>query len=100
MKAEPTLLGKHYETGTIINALHVAGHIDPNTKKPYSEALALGAKAALVTRPSLWGLATYGSQGVQKVIEMLQSEMARDMAMLGVANLAQITPAYVKVHRR
>ena len=64
------------------------------------KALALGAKAALVTRPALWGLATYGSQGVQKVIEMLQSEMARDMAMLGVANLAQITPAYVKVHRR
>ena len=47
MKAEPTLLGKHYETGTIINALHVAGHIDPHTKKPYSEALALGASGGI-----------------------------------------------------
>jgi hypothetical protein len=47
MTAEPTLLGKHYETGTIVNALHVAGHVDPHTKKPYSEALALGASGGI-----------------------------------------------------
>ncbi len=64
------------------------------------KALALGAKAALVTRPALWGLAAYGDQGVQKVLEMLQSEIARDMTMLGLASLGQISPAYVKVHKR
>ena len=47
MKAEPTLLGRHYESGTIVNALHVAGHIDPRTKKPYTEALALGASGGI-----------------------------------------------------
>ena len=64
------------------------------------KALALGARAVLVTRPPLWGLATYGDRGVQQVIEMLQSELARDMAMCGLQNLSQVTPAYVKVHQR
>ena len=64
------------------------------------KALALGARAVLVTRPCLWGLATYGDRGVQQVIEMLQSELARDMAMCGLQNLSQVTPAYVKVHQR
>lgn len=64
------------------------------------KALALGARAVLVARPPLWGLATYGDRGVQQVMEMLQSELARDMAMCGLQNLQQITPAYVKIHRR
>ena len=37
------------------------------------KALALGARAVLVTRPALWGLAAYGADGVQGVIELLQS---------------------------
>lgn len=64
------------------------------------KALALGAKAVLVTRPVLWGLAVYGDQGVQKVLEMLQSEIARDMAMLGCVALSQITASHVKIHKR
>ena len=64
------------------------------------KALALGARAVLVTRPALWGLATYGDRGVQQVMEMLQSELARDMAMCGLQTLSQVTSAYVKVHRR
>jgi 4-hydroxymandelate oxidase len=64
------------------------------------KALALGATAALVTRPVLWGLTTYGDRGVQQVMEMLQSELARAMAMCGLPSLQEITPAYVKVHRR
>ncbi|MBY0506343.1 MAG: alpha-hydroxy-acid oxidizing protein [Bryobacteraceae bacterium] len=62
------------------------------------KALALGARAVLIARPALWGLATHGDKGVQKVVEMLQSEVARDMAMLGVANLSQLTPAYLRLH--
>ena len=64
------------------------------------KALALGARAVLVARPALWGLATYGDHGVQQVLEMLQSELARDMAMCGLQNLSQVTPAYVKIHKR
>ena len=47
MKAGQTLIGRHHETGTIVNALHIAGHLDPHTKKPYSEALALGASGGI-----------------------------------------------------
>ncbi len=64
------------------------------------KALALGARAVLVARPAVWGLAAYGERGVRAVLEMLQTELARDMAMLGAQNLAQLTPAAVRAHRR
>ncbi len=64
------------------------------------KALALGAKAVLIGRPVLWGLAAYGARGVQQVLEQLQSELARDMAMCGLRTCAQATPQYVRIHRR
>lgn len=64
------------------------------------KALALGATAALVCRPALWGLAAYGAAGVQKVVEMLQTELARDMAQLGTVTLADISWNHVRVHSR
>lgn len=64
------------------------------------KALALGAKAVLIGRPVLWGLAAYGAGGVQQVLEQLQTELARDMAMCGLRTCAQATPQYVKIHRR
>ena len=51
------------------------------------KALVLGAQAVLLGRPTIWGLAAYGEQGVQDVIELIQSEFARDMAMCGKVNL-------------
>ncbi|MBL8212624.1 MAG: alpha-hydroxy-acid oxidizing protein [Bryobacterales bacterium] len=47
------------------------------------KALILGANAVLLGRPILWALATYGAPGVQTVLEMAQTELARNMAMLG-----------------
>ena len=64
------------------------------------KALALGARAVLVTRPVLWGLSAYGDKGVQQVVEMLQSELARSMAMCGTVNLAAITRAAIRIHSR
>jgi isopentenyl diphosphate isomerase/L-lactate dehydrogenase-like FMN-dependent dehydrogenase len=64
------------------------------------KALALGARAVLVARPPVWGLASYGAEGVQAVIEMLQTELARAMAMCGKPDLASITPELVRIHRR
>jgi 4-hydroxymandelate oxidase len=63
-------------------------------------ALALGANAVLVARPVAWGLAAYGSGGVRTVLEMLQTELARTMAMCGKADLKSVTRDVVKVHRR
>ena len=64
------------------------------------KAIALGATAALVCRPVLWGLAAYGAAGVQKVVEMLQSELAQDMVQVGAVNLAAIRRDHIRVHSR
>ncbi len=63
-------------------------------------ALALGASAVLIGRPIAWGLAAYGAEGVRTVLEMLQTELGRTMAMCGRPNLAAIDNTAVKVHRR
>lgn len=62
-------------------------------------ALALGANAVMIGRPVLWGLAAYGAGGVQKVLELLQSELARDMAMCGRVDLKSVNASLVRVHR-
>ena len=49
------------------------------------KALIVGAQAVLITRPALWGLAAYGADGVQAVLEMMQTELARNMIMIGAA---------------
>ena len=62
-------------------------------------ALALGARGVLIGRPVMWGLGAYGAVGVQRVLEMLQTELARDMAMCGKPNLASIDKSVVRVHK-
>jgi isopentenyl diphosphate isomerase/L-lactate dehydrogenase-like FMN-dependent dehydrogenase len=62
------------------------------------KALALGARAVLVGRPVMWGLAAYGADGVQAVLEMLQTELGRVMGCCGTPRLATITRAHVKVN--
>jgi 4-hydroxymandelate oxidase len=64
------------------------------------KALALGARGVLLARPIMWGLAAYGADGVQSVLEMLQSDLARNMGALGSSNLAGLTRATIKVHTR
>ena len=64
------------------------------------KALALGASAVLVGRPVVWGLCAYGAEGVQSVVEMLQTELARYMAMTGKPNLAAIERGMVRIHAR
>ena len=46
-------------------------------------ALALGAKAVLIGRPVIWGLAARGADGVQHVFELLRDELLLALALLG-----------------
>jgi 4-hydroxymandelate oxidase len=62
------------------------------------KALAFGARAVLVARPIMWGLAAYGADGVQAVVELLQTELARVMGCCGAPNLGAIARSMVKVH--
>jgi 4-hydroxymandelate oxidase len=64
------------------------------------KALALGAQAVLLARPAIWGLAAYGAAGVQNVVELIQTEFARDMVMCGKVNIKSIDRSVVKIHRR
>ena len=62
------------------------------------KALAFGAKGVLLGRPVMWGLAAYGEAGVQSVVEMAQTELARYMGMCGKPNLKALDRTAVKVH--
>ena len=61
------------------------------------KALALGADAAGVGRPVLWGLTLYGSDGVAAVMEHLREELVNVMRLAGTARLADITRDFVRV---
>lgn len=54
------------------------------------KALALGAKAVLVGRPVLWGLAVAGEAGVAHVIEILRDELDVAIALSGCASVEKI----------
>lgn len=53
-------------------------------------ALALGADAAFVGRPYLWGLAAAGEAGVVRAVQILRDELARTMQLLGVSSVAEL----------
>ena len=55
------------------------------------KAIALGAKAVLVGRPVLWGLAFDGRAGVALALGMLRRELDLAMALCGCPDIAAIT---------
>lgn len=55
------------------------------------KALALGARAVLVGRPVLWGLAIGGADGVVDVLDQMRTEIARAMALCGAATVGDLT---------
>jgi isopentenyl diphosphate isomerase/L-lactate dehydrogenase-like FMN-dependent dehydrogenase len=55
------------------------------------KALALGAKAVLLGRPVLWGLALGGQQGVERVLDTLRRELDLAMALAGCASVGEVT---------
>ncbi|MGD9619218.1 MAG: alpha-hydroxy acid oxidase [Mycolicibacterium sp.] len=59
------------------------------------KALALGARAVLVGRPILWGLAVGGEAGVSAVLDCLREEFVRAMKLLGTPTCADINPSTV-----
>jgi len=59
------------------------------------KALAVGARAVLLGRPVLWGLAVGGEDGVRRVLSLLGAELDIAMAIAGCATVADITPDLV-----
>jgi 4-hydroxymandelate oxidase len=50
-------------------------------------ALALGARAVMIGRPAMWGLAVGGAEGVARVLDGLRSELADDAGLCGLADV-------------
>ncbi len=61
------------------------------------KALALGARAVLVGRPILWGLAARGPEGVYEVLELLREELDLAMRLAGCPRLQDIGRALVRL---
>jgi len=61
------------------------------------KALALGARACLIGRPYLFGLAVGGQAGVSRVLEILRAEIEQTMALAGCVTVADIDSSLVHV---
>jgi isopentenyl diphosphate isomerase/L-lactate dehydrogenase-like FMN-dependent dehydrogenase len=58
-------------------------------------ALALGARAVLVGRAALWGLAARGEVGARHVLDLLRDEVELGLTLLGCPTPADVTRAHV-----
>lgn len=59
------------------------------------KALALGATAVGVGRPYIWGLASFGEEGVAAVLDILRRELQMVMRQAGTPSIARITRRHV-----
>jgi L-lactate dehydrogenase (cytochrome) len=62
-------------------------------------ALALGADFTLIGRAYLFGLMAGGRAGVDRALKILEKDMLRTMALLGVSSVAELTPDHVRILR-
>jgi L-lactate dehydrogenase (cytochrome) len=58
--------------------------------------LALGADFVWVGRPLLYAAIAGGEAGVQRAISLLHAEIDRDLALLGIRSIGEITPDLVR----
>jgi L-lactate dehydrogenase (cytochrome) len=59
-------------------------------------ALALGAKACLIGRAHIYGLAAAGEPGVRRAIDILAGEVRTTMALLGVTSISEVSGELVR----
>jgi len=64
------------------------------------KALALGARAVLVGRPVLWGLAVGGEAGARQVLDLLVAEFDNALALAGAPRAADLDRSFVQPARR
>lgn len=59
------------------------------------KALALGAQGVCIGRPYLWGLAAFGQEGVEAVLDILRAELEMVMKQAGTTSMNKITSSSV-----
>jgi L-lactate dehydrogenase (cytochrome) len=94
--------------------LHVLADIKKEFKKDYEihidtgimhgadvlAAVALGAQFTYVGRAYLYGLMAGGQDGVERALEIMRTQMVRNMKLLGVNSLDELTPKHVRFLNR
>jgi 4-hydroxymandelate oxidase len=59
------------------------------------KALCIGAKGVAVGRPYLWGLGAFGQPGVERVLQLLRTELMVAMQQAGAPSLKELKPSMV-----
>jgi L-lactate dehydrogenase (cytochrome) len=94
--------------------LHLLSDIKKEFKKDYEihidtgimhgadvlAAIALGAQYTYVGRAYLYGLMAGGQEGVERALEIMRTQMVRNMKLLGVNSLDELTPKHVRFLNR
>ena len=94
--------------------LHLLADIKKEFKKDYEihidtgimhgadvlAAVALGAQFTYVGRAYLYGLMAGGQAGVERALEIMRTQMVRNMKLLGVNSLEELTPKHVRFLNR
>jgi 4-hydroxymandelate oxidase len=60
------------------------------------KALCMGATAVGVGRPYIWGLGAFGQPGVEKVLELLRTELYAAMQQVGAPSIKDLKPTMVR----
>lgn len=60
------------------------------------KALSIGAKACMIGRPYLYGLATAGEAGVTRILEIFRNEICRDLALLGCPRSVDLNRQFLR----
>lgn len=61
-----------------------------------AKALCMGATAVCVGRPYIWGLGAFGQPGVEKVLEILRTELRAIMQQVGAPTIRHLVPSMVR----
>ncbi len=61
----------------------------------FVKALCMGAKGVAIGRPYLWGLGAFGQPGVERVLQILRTELKVAMQQAGAPSLKDLKPSMV-----
>ena len=61
------------------------------------KAVALGARAVMIGRAYLWGLAANGQPGVENVLDVLRSGIDSTILGMGVSSIHELTPEHLVI---
>lgn len=61
-----------------------------------AKALCMGATGVCIGRPYIWGLGAFGQPGVERVLELLRTELLAIMQQVGAPSIKHLVPAMVR----